>query len=436
VVERLVIDRLGHRGDGMVDVAQGVNGPIYIPGTLPGETVEVEAVPGHPDRRHVLNIEQPNPQRIAPICPHFGVCGGCAVQHWQASAYRAWKRDLVVQALRQAGIEAPVADLLDAHGEGRRRVVFHARVTHDMLEVGFSAARAHQVIAIDHCPILAKSLDGALKAAWAIAERLGPTQKPLDVQVTATDAGLDIDVRGSGPLTASLRAALARVAAQQNLARLTRHGELIAQARAPSLRMGAATVLLPPAAFLQATAAGEAALSQLVLSCCAGAKNVADLFAGVGPFALRLAEQARVVAVDGDEAAVAALTRAAASTSGLKPIAAERRDLFKNPLLPAELDRFDAVVFDPPRQGADAQSRALALSGVARIVAVSCNPATFARDMRHLLDGGYRLASVTPVDQFRYSAHVEIVARLEKQQLKTPAADRHDGPFSSARPSW
>ncbi len=412
MVERLLIDRLGHRGDG---VADGPDGPIYVPGTLPGETVEVEDWPGHPDRRQLLNVEMPSAERIAPICPHFGACGGCALQHWQTAAYRTWKRDLVVGALHQAGIAAPVADLIDAHGEGRRRVVFHARRgTHDVLEVGFSAARAHHVIAIDRCPILAKSLDGAIEAAWAVAELLDPANKPLDIAVTATDAGLDVDVRGSGPLPADVMTALARVAARQNLARLTRHGEFIAQARPPSLRIGAATVRLPPAAFLQATAAGEAILARLVLNSCAGAGNIADLFAGIGPFALRLAAFARVLAVDRDEAAVGALERAAAATAGLKPVAAERRDLFKNPLRLDELNRFDAVVFDPPRQGAQAQTRELAASAVPAIVAVSCNPATFVRDMRLLLDGGYRLASVTPVDQFRYAAHVEIVARLEK----------------------
>lgn len=412
MVERLKIDALGHRGDG---IAGGADGPIYVPGTLPGEVVEVEDWPGHPDRRQLLYVETSSPERIAPICPHFGVCGGCALQHWAIGSYRAWKRGLVVDALRQAGIEAPVADLVDAHGDGRRRAVFHARRgTHDVLEVGFSAARAHHVVAIDRCPILAKSLDGALAAAWAIAERLGALQKPLDIAVTATDAGLDVDVRGSGPLTAHATAALARVAAQQNLARLTRHGELIAQARAPTLRMGAAIVALPPAAFLQATAEGEAVLARLVLETCAGANSVADLFAGVGPFALRLAEKARVLAVDDDEAALAALKRAAATASGLKPLTAERRDLFKNPLLAAELNRYDAVVFDPPRQGAQAQSRELAASRVPVIAAVSCNPGTFARDVRILIDGGYRITAVTPVDQFRYSPHVEIVARLEK----------------------
>jgi 23S rRNA (uracil1939-C5)-methyltransferase len=412
VVERLVIARIGHLGDGIADTPSG---PIFVPGALPGEEVEVESLPGRHQRRHLLNVEQPSLERIAPICPHFGVCGGCAVQHWQTAPYRAWKRNLVVEALRQAGLDAPVGELIDAHGDGRRRAVFHARRgTHGVLAMGFSAARAHRVIAIDRCPILAKSLDGALAAAWAIAEALGAARKPLDIQITATGAGLDADVRGSGPLTATLIASLAHTAAVQNLARLTRHGELIAQRRAPTLRMGAATVPLPPAAFLQATAEGEAVLSRLVLAACAGASNVADLFSGVGPFALQLAEKARVSAADDDGLAIAALKRAAGTTSGLKPVETEVRDLFRNPLVAAELRRFDAVVFDPPRQGAQAQARELAASQVPLIVAVSCNAGTFARDAAELVRGGYRLVEVTAVDQFRYSAHVEIVGRLER----------------------
>ncbi len=411
MVERLVIARLGHRGDGIAD---GSDGPIYVPGALPGETVEVDDWSGHPDRRQLLNVETPSTERVAPICPHFGVCGGCTLQHWQSTPYRAWKRELVVEALRQQGLDPPVGELIDAHGEGRRRAVFHARrLGHDVIEVGFSAARAHRIVAIDRCPVLAKSLDGALAAAWSIAETRALTEKPLDIAVTATDAGLDIDVRGSGPLKPALMTALARVAAAKNLARLTRHGELIAQARAPTVRMGSAIVSLPPAAFLQATEEGEAALSRLVLSACAGASRVADLFCGVGPFALRIAQRARVFAADEDAPAIAALKRAAATTAGLKPIEAQARDLFRNPLVADELKRFDAVVFDPPRQGAQAQARTLAGSKVPVIVAVSCNRETFARDLRILADGGYRLVEVTPVDQFRYSEHIEIVARLE-----------------------
>jgi 23S rRNA (uracil1939-C5)-methyltransferase len=413
VTEQLTIARVGHHGDG---IAEAPAGAVYVPYTLPGETVEVDAWPGHPDRRHLLRVQSASPERIAPICPHFGVCGGCAIQHWAPDHYRAWKRALVADTLRDAGIETQVDDIIDAHGEGRRRAVFHARRgTHDVLDVGFAARHAHHIIPIDRCPILAPALDGAVKAAWAIAEALQTKGKPLDIQTTATDGGLDVDVRGSGELTLPQSSALARLADAHHLARLTRHGDLVARRNAPTVRMGRATVTLPPGAFLQATVAGEAALARLVEKHVGGARQVADLFAGVGPFTLRLAEHMRVAAADSDEGAIAALKQAAATTSGLKPIAAERRDLFRRPLAGAELARLDAVVFDPPRQGAQAQARELASSRVPVVVAVSCNAATFARDAKILIDGGYRLTAVTPVDQFRYSAHVEIVARLARR---------------------
>ena len=282
----------------------------------------------------------------------------------------------------------------------------------DSLQVGFAALYAHRIVPIDRCPILAPNLAGLIDAAWAIAETLKSAAKPLDIQATATDAGIDVDVRGSGPLTAPLTLALARVAETHRLARITRHGELVVQRAAPTVRIGRATVALPPGAFLQATARGEETLARLVLAYTEGARAVADLFAGVGPFALRLAERARVVAADSDAGAIDALRRAAAATGGLKPVAAERRDLFRRPFVAQELAGIDAVVFDPPRQGAEAQARELARSRVRVIVAVSCNATTFARDAKILIDGGYRLGEVTPVDQFRYSAHVEMVARL------------------------
>jgi 23S rRNA (uracil1939-C5)-methyltransferase len=416
MVERLTIHRIGRRGDGIAEVPEG---DIYVPYTLPGETAEVDRSPGHPDRRHLIAVTAPSAERIKPICPHFGTCGGCALQHWASAPYRAWKRGLVVEALAQAGFDAGAADqlvdpLIDAHGEGRRRAVFHAwRRTRDVLEVGFAALRAHHVVAIDHCPVLAPSLKGAIEAAWAIAEALSREGKPLDIQVTTTETGLDVDVRGSGPLKVPQMSALARLAETHRLARLTRHGEMVAQRVPPTVTMGLAKVVLPPGGFLQATVAGEEALAALVLEHCAGAKSVGDLFAGVGPFALRLAEHAKVMAADQDAAAVAAL-QAAAKTRRLKPIAAERRDLFTRPYMAAELARLDAVVFDPPRQGAEAQAHEIARSKVPRVVAVSCNATTFARDARILADGGYRIARVTPVDQFRYSAHVELVARFEK----------------------
>src|SRR4051794_1647957 len=210
MVERLHIDRLGRRGEGIVETPAG---PVYVPYVLPGETAEVEPWPGHPDRRRPIKIDTASPERIAPICPHFGICGGCALQHWSTDRYRDWKRGLVLEALEREGLDAPLGELIDAHGEGRRRAVFHARRgQRDVLEVGFAALRAHHIVAIDRCPILAPALAGAIEAAWAIAEALDRTRKPLDIQVTATEGGLDLDVHGSGPLTAPRTAELARIA--------------------------------------------------------------------------------------------------------------------------------------------------------------------------------------------------------------------------------
>lgn len=410
MTERLNIVRLGHRGDGIADTSEG---PVYVPYTLPGETVTVEPVAGHPDRRHLVHVDKASHERAEAFCKHFGACGGCAMQHWSLAEYHLWKRSLVVEALAQANVVAPVGDLIDAHGAGRRRAVLHARRgTHDILEVGFTAPRAHHIVAIDECPILASGLGGALRAAWAIADTLKPAGKPLDIQTTATDSGLDVDVRGSAALTAERLTALARVAEAHSLARLTRHGELVAQRTQPLLQIGRAQVPLPPGAFLQATAEGEATLARLVVEHVGKAKQVVDLFAGIGTFALRLAERARVSAADSDAAMIKALERAASTASGLKPLETQTRDLFRRPFMANELKAFDAAVFDPPRQGAEAQARELAKSTVPVVVAVSCDATTFARDTKILLGGGYTLATVVPVDQFRYSHHVEIIGKF------------------------
>jgi 23S rRNA (uracil1939-C5)-methyltransferase len=415
MTEQLKIARIGHRGDGIADTNTG---PVYVPYALPGETVTVEPVAGHPDRRHLLSVDQASHERAEPVCKHFGICGGCAMQHWSLAEYLLWKRNLVVEAIGHAGLIAPVEPIVDAHGKGRRRAVLHARRgSGDILEVGFAAQRTHQIVAIDRCPILAPGLNGAVPAAWALAELLKPTSKPLDIHATATDSGLDIDVRGSGPLSTKLTTALARLAEQHRLARITRHGELVLQSEQPMLKVGRALVPLPPGAFLQATAEGEATLARLVSEHVGQekqAKRIADLFCGIGTFALRLAEKARVTAVDTEATAVKALERAVAMTSGLKAVETQTRDLFRSPIMAIELKAFDAVVFDPPRQGAEAQARELALSKVPVVVAVSCDATTFARDARILIDGGYKLISVTPVDQFRYSHHVELVAKFER----------------------
>ena len=412
VVERLAIDHVGHRGEG---VAYADGEAVYVPYTLGGETVEVAPTAGHPDRRRLLAVEQASPERIVPFCPHFGVCGGCAIQHWEIERYRAWKHQLVVETLKQAKLACEVSPLIDAHGLGRRRITLHARMgVHDVLKVGFTAVNSHDVIPVDRCPILDPGLSGALDAAWALAEPLISAAKPLDIQITATDSGLDVDVRGSGPLASAMITALSRICEQHRLARLTRHGELVLMRSPPVVSIGTAQVTLPPGSFLQATVAGEETLAALVAEACGRAKNIADLFCGVGPFALRLAAKARIAAFDSDAGAVTALQKAATATSGLKPVKAETRDLFRRPLVAQELRDFDAIVFDPPRQGAQAQALQLAASKIGTVVAVSCNVATFARDARILVDGGFRLEKVTPVDQFRYTPHVELVALLTR----------------------
>ena len=412
MVEHLTIDHVGHHGDG---VAVSGGQAVYVPYALSGEAIEVAPVPGHPDRRRLLQVDTASPQRIVPFCPHFGVCGGCAIQHWESEPYRSWKRDLVVETLARAKIDCDVDALVDAHGLGRRRITLHARMgTHEVLKVGFSAAGSHDIIPVDRCPILDPGLSGALDAARALAEPLIVIGKPLDIQITATDVGLDVDVRGSGPLPTTLIAKLSRLAEQHRLARLTRHGELVLMRVPPTIAMGAAQVTLPPGSFLQATVAGEEALAALVSEHCRRSKHIADLFCGVGPFALRLAAKSRVTAFDSDAGAVTALQKAATSTSGLKPVKAEARDLFRRPLMPQELRDYDTVVFDPPRQGAEAQVKQLAASKIPAVIAVSCSVTTFARDARILIDGGYKIEGVTPVDQFRHTPHVELVARFRR----------------------
>ncbi len=410
VAETLRIDHVGQRGDGVALV----NGQTrFVPYTLAGETVEAAPLSGQADRLQLLRVVNASTERIAPFCNHFGRCGGCAIQHWQPEYYQAWKRQLVVDVLARAGIDCPVDALIDAHGAGRRRLVVHARRDADgSVPVGFTAPNSHAVVPIDACPILDPALHGALDAARALAEVLKPVNKPLDIQITAANNGLDVDVRGSGPLPTTAITALSKVAERYKLARLTRHGELVLMRTPPAIEIGAAKVVLPPGSFLQATVAGEEALAALVMQHCGKAKRIVDLFCGVGPFALRLAAKARVEAYDSDAGAIGALQKAAASAHGLKPLKAEVCDLFRRPLLPQQLREFDVAVFDPPRQGAEAQTRQLAASKIPVIVAVSCNPTTFARDARILLDNGYRIDSVTPVDQFRHTPHVELVARF------------------------
>ena len=400
----VTIERLGHRGEGVARVGEKL---VFVPYALQGESVRVAA---EGDHARLLEILEPSPDRIAPLCPHYGVCGGCAVQTLAPEAYSAWKRGLVATALRNAGVAAEVAPLVDAHGAGRRRVVFHARGP----RVGFMQARAHEIIEIDACPLLEERLAPALPAARALAKALSDKGKPLDIAATATLEGLDIDLRGPGALSEGETAALIDVANAHDLARLSNHGRVLALRRKPRVAVGETLVPLPPGSFLQATAQGEAEIARLVLAATEDAKRIADLFCGLGAFALRLATHAVVSAFDSDAAAVAALREGARNRPGLRLAEATARDLFRRPLAAAELAQFDAVVFDPPRAGAAEQAAELGKSDVSQVVAVACNAQSFARDAKLLCEGGYGMGVVTPIDQFRFSPHVELVASFSR----------------------
>lgn len=403
-LERLHIERLGSRGEG---VARAAGGLVFVPYALAGETVLADV---EKDHARLAEILEPSPDRVAPICKYYGECGGCAVQTLAPPAYAEWKRGLVDAALRNAGLEAKVAPLIDAHGAGRRRAAFHARTENETARAGFMQARSHEIVEIESCPLFAPELAGALPAARAIAQALARRGKPLDIAVTGTPQGLDIDIRGAGPLGEDDASALVSLAAEHDLARLSNHGRLVALRRKPQIAVGRAMVFPPPGAFLQATQAGEEAIAALVLDATKGAGRVADLFCGLGAFALRLAARALVQAYDSDAEAVAAMRQAARAATELRLVEAVARDLVRAPLSANELTPFDAVVFDPPRAGAQAQAREIAKSQVGAVVAVSCNAQSLARDAKTLIDGGYVLGAVTPIDQFRYSPHVEAVA--------------------------
>jgi 23S rRNA (uracil1939-C5)-methyltransferase len=414
----LDIDRLGHRGEG---VARGPAGPVFVPYALPGERIVAE-VDG--ERGSLAEILAPSPDRVEPFCRRYGVCGGCAVQALAAPAYQSWKRGLLVEALDNAGVKADVAPLVDAHGAGRRRASFHAGFSRDArgmlsMRVGFMRARAHDIVDIEACPVLAPDMAASPSVARAFARTLSPLMKPLDIVVTASRDGFDVDIRGTGALNAEQTAAVCAQAERLDIARVSIHGATVLERRAPVLAMGRAMAAFPPGAFLQATLAGEEALAGLATAAVKGARRVADLFSGVGTFALRLAEHAEVHAVEADLAAGRALERAAHSATGLRGVSVERRDLFRRPLTAAELDKYEAVVFDPPRAGAIEQARALSASRVPTVVAVSCNVQTFARDAKILVDGGYALERATPVDQFRHSPHVETVGVFRRPKAST-----------------
>ncbi|RAK61381.1 RNA methyltransferase [Phenylobacterium hankyongense] len=402
----VAIEAMGGEGDGMAP------GPVFAPFTLPGERVRVA---GSGERRELIEVLEPSPDRVEPPCPHFGICGGCALQHWAHAPYLAWKVERLRGTLARQSLEAEMLPAFAAAPATRRRVALHARRgTRQAARLGYKTRKSWDLVDIAVCPISDPAIQAAIPALKRLAAPLfeHPKSAPT-LHVTLTATGLDVDISGverkSGGLSADARMQLAERAAEADFARVTLDGEIAYLARLPQVTFGAATVALPAGAFLQATAGAEAAMTAFVAQAAAGANRIADLYCGVGTFTFRLAEIAQVHAADFAPAAVQAISGAMASAPGLKGVTAEARDLVRRPMLAEELKKTDVAVFDPPRAGAAEQTAELARSAVARVIGVSCNPATFARDARTLVDAGFRLERVLPVDQFLWSPHIELV---------------------------
>jgi 23S rRNA (uracil1939-C5)-methyltransferase len=397
---RATIEALGHKGDGLALVGTQ---KLHISKVLAGEVVElVEA--------RLSRVLTPSPERVDPFCPHYATCGGCKFQHWADAPYQAWKSSLLADALSAKGIDTNLHALVDAHGEGRRRVNLHVRQHDGVWVAGFMEQRSHDLVALQQCPVLTPSLRGAP----LVAAEFGTPFGICDVAITAADNGLDVSVKAERQVVLRRLEALNAIMRKHNIIRLSVNGETHVAATTPMVRMGKAYVPLPVTSFLQATAKGEAVLADLVLQGVGKAKTVADLFCGIGPFALRLAETAKVFAYDNDKSAIESIQAALRNTQGLKPVTAKAWDLFRDPLTPLELNAFDAVVMDPPRAGAEAQCRMLVKSKVQKVVMVSCDVANFARDAALLKTGGFTLKQATPVDQFKWTAHLEMVGVFER----------------------
>lgn len=413
--ETVTIHSIGAEGDG---IARTPTGPVYVPFTLPGEDVAIARVKNHGT---AMSWSTTSPARVPPRCRHFGpegdggACGGCSLQHWADQPYQDYKRDLVVEALKSKGIEADVAPLVPCLPGERRRVTMTGRLTPKGVMLGFSQAGSHHIVAVEECPIAHPGIVSRLPTVRRLASALASGSEPFRVTIQVTASGLDLAFADlKTPDARKRQAAIDLCLKERGVARISIASEILVEPQKPMIDFGGVPVVLPPGSFMQATARAESAMADLVTAHVGKAKRVADLFAGCGTFALRIARTAAVHAVEFDAPALAALDHAARHAQGLKAVATERRDLFRRPMQPMDLKQIDAVVFDPPRAGAEAQSHELARSKVGRIAAVSCNPVTLARDLSILIAGGYRVKSVTPIDQFLWSSHVEAVALLER----------------------
>ncbi|CAN7195958.1 class I SAM-dependent RNA methyltransferase [Rhizobium rhizogenes] len=413
--ETVTIQKLGAQGDG---IAQGSDGPIYVPFALPGETVAIARVKSEGT---LMSIASASPDRQEPHCRHFGpdgvngTCGGCTLQHYADAPYRAFKRQLVIDALRSKGLTPEVDELIAARPGERRRVVFAARKTEKDMLIGFNQAESHHIVAIEECPIASPGIMAQLPAIRAVGAALAINAEAFRISVLETRTGLDLAVDGiKGLSDKHRRSAIETVLALRGVGRVSLNGEVLVETTKPIIDFSGVQISPPSGTFTQATKPAEEAMVELVAAHVDKAKRIADLFAGSGTFSLRLARIGRVHAVESEEKALAALDHAARNTQGLKPVSVERRDLFRRPLMAQELKNYDAVIFDPPRAGAEFQTKELARSVVKKIVAVSCNPLTLARDLAILTEAGYRITRVTPIDQFLWTSHVEVVVALEK----------------------
>ena len=416
------IQEIGARGDGVAALRRDRR--LYVPYTVPGDIVRVRVNQPRTDVQtgRIVEILTSGMGRTEPACRHFKLCGGCALQHLEAKYYETWKLTLLTQALARQGIEAAqIRSLLVSPPGSRRRADFTAvRRKGDVL-LGFNARGSHQVVDLAECPVLAPEIVALIPALRdLLLEVLSPAES-AEVAVTRTDSGLDLLFVTGTTLGLVARERLASFAETQDLARLAqqhpkgRGSEVLIVRRPVRVRFVGTLVALPPGGFLQATMEGEAALRHAVWEGVGDAQRIADLYAGAGTFGLSLAAEGRgVCAVEGDRRLAEAIEGAVRAAAGRLPLRVLVRDLERRPLSPSELEDFGAVVFDPPRAGAGAQARALAASKVPRVVAISCNPATFARDARILLDGGYRLDWVQPVDQFLWSPHLELAAAFHR----------------------
>jgi 23S rRNA (uracil1939-C5)-methyltransferase len=398
--KRVEVVRLGARGDGVT--ADG----RFIAGAVPGDRLA-------PDGTII-----PGPHRVVPACRHFGTCGGCQLQHADEALLAAFATSRCLDPLARLGIVPKT--VMPAHlspPESRRRAMMRAVRTGGAVTLGFNVEGGHRLVDVLDCPVLLPSIVALLAPLRQLLAGLVAPRGVVGVTATATEGGIDLLLANLAAEGLDAIEALTGFSTRHGLARLSVEGpmgvETILALQAPRLRFGGVPVEVPPGAFLQATADGEAALVTAVREAVSGAARVADLFTGLGTFALPLSKDARVLAVDAAGPAIAAL-REAARAAG-RPVEVEHRDLFRRPLAPEELAPFDALVFDPPRSGAIAQSMALAQSKVPVVVAVSCNPATFARDAERLVAGGYVLETLWPVAQFRWSTHVELVARFQRR---------------------